>query len=230
MTERTEPGIYAALPDGAAGAMPWVLACHGSGRCAQSYRDVPFYAAQRDLALSAGYAFAACDLGPDTYGTPRGLEKLDAFYRWALKNLPVRPLAALWASSAGGAAMFRFAGAFPERVSLMLGTFPVWDLLSVTHLEIMRAAWGDLTGEALARAVAHYNPAVHPDWARVAPVVITHGRNDRAVPVEKNALALQRAVGGQVRLFLTGDGHSTEAFGLYRTPLFAEALANRCDA
>ena len=91
MTERTEPGIYAALPDGAAGAMPWVLACHGSGRCAQSYRDVPFYAAQRDLALSAGYAFAACDLGPDTYGTPRGLEKLDAFYRWALKNLPVRP-------------------------------------------------------------------------------------------------------------------------------------------
>ena len=36
MTERTEPGIYAALPDGAAGTMPWVLACHGSGRCAQS--------------------------------------------------------------------------------------------------------------------------------------------------------------------------------------------------
>ena len=50
--------------------------------------------------------------------------------------------------------MFRFAGAFPERVSLMLGTFPVWDLLSVTHLESMRAAWGGLTGEALARAVA----------------------------------------------------------------------------
>ena len=225
MIERVLKGKYIALPaDEPGAAYPWVLACHGSGRCALSYRDVPFYAKQRDIALAAGYAFAACDLELDTYGTPAGLKKLDAFYGWVVANLPVRPRAALWGSSAGGSGMFRFAGAYPARVHLLLGTFPVWDLLSVTHLASMRAAWGGLAGEMLEKAVAPYNPAAHLEWTLQVPIAIAHGRNDRAVPLEKNALALAHQVGERAHLFLTDDEHSTQACGLYETPLFRQLL------
>lgn len=223
MTERLEPGVYAALPD-ARGPLPWVLACHGSGRCAHSYRDVPFYARQREIALAAGCAFAACDLGPDAYGTPAGLNKLDKFYARMTAELPVRPRAALWGSSAGGCAMFRFASAYPGRVALLLGTFPVWDLQSVTHLGSMREAWGNLSGAALAEAVAPYNPAAHAQELPRVPIVLCHGTNDRAVPAAQNSLALARALGEGVRLFLTPDEHSTDAFGLYDTVLLAQAL------
>ena len=88
----------------------------------------------------------------------------------------------------------------------------------------MRAAWGGLEGEALEKAVAPYNPAAHLEWTLQVPIAIAHGRNDRAVPLEKNALALAHQVGERAHLFLTDDEHSTQAFGLYETPLFRQLL------
>ena len=40
----------------------------------------------------------------------------------------------------------------------------------------------------------------------------------------KNALALAHQVGERAHLFLTDDEHSTQAFGLYETPLFRQLL------
>ncbi len=224
MTEAYRDGLYTALPDGVREPLPWVLACHGSGRCALSYRDIPFYARQRDIALAAGCAFAACDLGQDTYGTPLGLDRLTAFFDRIVRTLPVRPQAALWASSAGGVVMFRFAQTHPERVALLLGTFPIWSLSSVTHLKSMRAAWGGYEGDALLRAIAPYDPARFPEKMPDIPIRVAHGLCDEIVPPGPNALALKAALGRRVSLYLTQDKHSTDAFGLYETPLFMEAL------
>lgn len=227
MKEIIEAGKYIALSDRAPKGkrIPWVLACHGSGREAASYRDVPFYRRQRDIALAAGCAFAACDMGPDTYGTPHGLALLEAFYVEVTQCLPLNGMTALWGSSAGGCSMLRFAMTHPERVRLLLGTFPVIDLRTVLHLGSMRSAWGGGDDATLLAAVSADNPMEHPEKIPPVPIVIAHGRNDKAVPIKKNALALQRALGEErVRLFITEDEHSTQAFGLYETPLYAQAL------
>lgn len=226
MREIVAPGRYVAMPDSAPERdIPWVMACHGSGREALSYRDVPFYRRQRDIALAEGCVFASCSMGADTYGTERGLSMLEAFYDQVRTCLPVRKKTALWGSSAGGCVMLRFAMAHPERVALLLGTFPVIDPRSVFHLESMRSAWGNLSDAALLEKIASWNPIEHGACWPDVPIVIAHGRRDRAVPVEKNALALEKLLGERVRLFITNDEHSTSAFGLYDTPLYAQALA-----
>ena len=229
MREIVEPGKYIALPDESVD-QPWVLACHGSGREAHSYREVPFYRQQRDIALEAGCAFAACDMGPDTYGTPRGLEVLEAFYEECIARFPLRKTLALWGSSAGGCSMFRFAMAHPERVELLMGTFPVIDLSGELHLKSMRNAWGGGDDAALLDAIEPYNPMTHLELLPDVPIVIAHGTSDVAVPIEKNALALQKALGERVRLFITNDEHSTSAFGLYETPLYGQAIAQMVNA
>lgn len=226
MIERVlfDGAAYIALPDARRERFAWVLACHGSGRKAMSYRDVPFYAAQRDIALKCGCAFAACDLGRDTFGTPEGVKKLDAFYNYMLETQPVYTKLALWGSSAGGLSMFAFARAYPERVKLMLGTFPIWDMTSVTRLDSLKNAWGGLKGDALLSAITPHNPSVHANELPGAPIVVLHGLNDKAVPAELNALALKRALPDQVSLHITQDEHSTQAFSLYDTPLLNAAL------
>ena len=210
---------YIALPD--APAKKVVFACHGSGRCAVSYRDVPFYARQKEIALACGCAFAAVDMGPDTYGTPKGLEILEGFYARIVEEYGFDKSAAFWASSAGGCAMFNFAARNPECVALMLGIFPVWDLKSVTHLKSMRAAWHLNEGEL---PPDEYNPACRLAELPNVPIVIAQGTNDKAVPPEKNSMALKSALGDRVTLFMTADEHSTEAFGLYETDIFEKAL------
>ncbi len=225
MIESYEDGIYVAMPDNAvSGRLSWVLACHGSGRCALSYRDVPFYARQRDIAINAGFCFVACDMGPDTYGTPRGLYILDKSYEYIEKNYHVYHKAALWASSAGGCVMFRFAQTYPDRVALLMGIFPIWDMSSGIHLKSMQNAWGGLCGDELLQRITPYNPANHPELLPNIPIVIAQGLNDRAVSPRDNSLMLKATLGDCVMLHLTDDEHSAEAFGLYDTPLFSNAM------
>ncbi len=216
--------VYIALPDSQTAPLAWVLACHGSGRNALSYRDVPFYAKQRDIALAVGYAFFACDLGKATYGTPEGIAQLEQFYEWAVRTYALDSRCVLWASSAGGSCMFRFAMLHPSNMRLLIGTFPVWDLSSVMELSSMRAAWGNENREDLLNAIAPYNPASHSRMLPNVPIVICQGINDKAVPPEQNSLALKQLFPDRVSLHITEDTHSTEAFSLYDTPLLSEAL------
>lgn len=207
--------IYLALPSRAMEGNPWVLACHGSGREARSYRDVPFYRKQRDLTLEAGCAFACVSNGSDTWGTERGLQRLGLTYAYLIEAYGLAARYGLWGSSAGGAAMFRFAQQYPQRAALLLGIFPVWDLRAQTDLPSYQQAF---------RHEAPVNPADSPQLLADVPVVIAQGLRDECVPAHRNALRVKEALGERVQLHLTRDGHSTDAWALYSTPLFLQAL------
>lgn len=209
--------VYLASPD--VPVRRWVMGIHGSGREALSYRDVPFYARQRDLALENGCAFAAISMGQDVWAKDAGFQRILALYDWmtahgfAGRCVPM-------ASSAGGSQMFRFAQEYPERISALVGIFTVWDVEKIT-LPSLEKAWG-LEGEILRRTVERNNPARNAHKLPDVPIVLCHGLNDTAVPVSDHSLALARLV--PVQLHMTHEGHSTQSFGMYDTPLIADVL------
>jgi len=209
--------VYLASPD--APVRHWVMGIHGSGREALSYRDVPFYALQRDLALENGCAFSAISLDQDVWAKDEGFQKILALYNWmtaqgfANRCVPM-------ASSAGGCQMFRFAQEYPERVSALVGIFTVWDVEKIS-LPSLEKAWG-LEGESLRNAVERSNPARNVQKLPDVPIVLCHGLNDTAVPASDHSLALARLA--PVQIHLTREGHSTQAFSLYDTPLIAYVL------
>lgn len=208
---------YLASPD--VPVRHWVMGIHGSGRGALSYRDVPFYARQRDLALENGCAFAAISMGQDVWAKDEGFQKILALHEWMTANGYMERCVPM-ASSAGGCQMFRFAQEYPQRVSALVGIFTVWDVEKIT-LASLQKAWG-LEGEALYAMLGKNNPARHADRLPSVPIVLCHGLNDTAVPIAEHSLALAQLV--PVQLHTTADGHSTQAFGMYDTPLLADVL------
>ncbi|SKB97082.1 hypothetical protein SAMN05660226_04073 [Parapedobacter luteus] len=70
--------VYIAMPPITQDGYRVVLALHGSGREARSYKPGDskanaFYVRQRDLAVKNGYLFVVVSNGSDTWGTDRGL-------------------------------------------------------------------------------------------------------------------------------------------------------------
>ncbi len=209
--------VYLACPDRP--SRSWVMGIHGSGREALSYRDVPFYSRQRDLALESGCAFAAISMGQAVWAREEGFERILALHGWMVAQ-GYRRRCIPMASSAGGCQMFRLAETKPEYIAALIGIFPVWDVEKIT-LPSLAAAWG-LESDALHSSLQAVNPARHPERLPDVPIVLCHGLNDSAVPVADHALALARV--RPIQLHMTADGHSTQAFHLYDTPLIAEAL------
>lgn len=209
--------VYLAMPDGA--SRKWTMGIHGSGRDALCYRDVPFYAAQCDLALASGCAFAAVSLGQAVWGREDGFALLLQLYRWMVARGYDKRFVPM-ASSAGGCQMYWYAQHHPCQIAALVGIFPVWDMRRV-HLRSMEAAWGAV-GEALQSLIAPRNPAVQPEPLPAVPIVICHGIADAAVPVHAHTLRL--AARYPTDLHLTGDGHCTRAFSLYETPMIAHVL------
>lgn len=209
--------VYLALPEAPPG--PWVMGVHGSGREALSYRDVPFYARQRDFALQNGCAFAAVSMGQKVWAMQEGFEKLEALHAWMTAHGYDKKCVPM-ASSAGGTQMYRFAEIYPERIAALIGIFTVWDVEKI-RLKSLERAWG-LEGDALQAAVTPRNPARHPEKLPDVPIVICHGLNDTAVPIAEHTLALAKVK--PIRLFMTAEGHSTQSFGLYENPLIDQAL------
>ena len=210
--------VYLAFPD--VPVRHWVMGIHGSGREALSYRDVPFYACQRDLALANGCAFAAISMGQDVWAKDEGYQKILALYDWMTAQGYLRQCVPM-ASSAGGCQMFRFAQEYPERISKLIGIFTVWDVEKIT-LSSLEKAWG-LQGDALRKSVAQNNPARYAHKLPQVPIVLCHGLSDNAVPIRDHSLALAQLV--PVQLHMTAGGHSTQAFDIYHTPLIAHALS-----
>lgn len=223
--------VYAALPRQAVegASCPLLIALHGSGRNAQSYRDVAFYRTQRDLALSCGYIFASVTNGPDTYGQPDGLENVEKLYRWMQEHYRVSGKVALWGSSAGGLMMHRFFRRHREEVSLLLGIFPIFDPAGMPLLESMMRAFDASDREDLLRKAGRIGllpDAFEHGLYKGVKVVVAHGRQDTAVPFSQS-LKLQKQVqrdGGEMLLIEKPGGHSTENTALYETPFFRSAL------
>lgn len=204
------------------GAPParWVLAVHGSGRSAQSYSEVPFYRRQRDIVHAAELGFAVVSLGQDVWGRPEGMHDLCLAADWVEGHLGVSRLA-LWATSAGGSLMFRYAQCFPARVALMLGMFPVWNLEACAGHESCMRVWETEDEAVLKRALEPVNPARFAPPAQ--PLVICQGLADTVVPAGQHMHMLQ-ALRPLLLHETASDGHSTGAFALYDTPLLSEAL------
>lgn len=192
-----------------------VIAVHGSGRNALDYRDTPFYSRQRDMVLENGCVFAALSNRYDTWGTDDGLYNLNLLTDLLRQRYGVNKVA-LWATSAGGVLANRMVRNYPEKVLLVIGTFPVYDLAAEFHLVTCRWGWHTEDKTEFQRLITGKNPADFPDALKDHPYYITHGTADTAVPIEANAYKMQRDVGSNITLqVIEGGVHSTENFDFY---------------
>ena len=221
--------VYIALPEeyGNGETFPLLIALHGSGREALSYRDVPFYAMQRDIALQCGYVFAAVSNGPDTYGLDAGFKNAELLYRYMHENYSLYDRSALWASSAGGFMMHRLYRENPDIFGLLLGTFPVFDPLTIKPIASMLAAFDAKTDDEFYRNARYLSPKFFEnDIYKNAHIVIAHGIHDEAVPISQSE-GLKEQVqkyGGKMELIKKPGGHSIQNFALYDTDCFHNAL------
>jgi len=211
--------VYLAIPENSRKPLPAVVAIHGSHRGALDYRDTPFYARQRDMALSHGYLFACVDNGPDTWGLDDGLynNQLLLDYLWA--HYPIASAVTLWATSAGGTLACRLAARQPERICRMIGTFPVYDLeAAFRDLPSCRQAWGTEDAAEFRKKIQGRNPAQFPEKLTGIPYYISHGDMDDAVPIADHSLRLQREAGSCVQVErIPGGTHGTGNMAFYKT-------------
>jgi len=198
---------------------PVLLALHGSGRHALSYRDIPFYSTQRDCALNNGYIFLALSNGPDAWGLDDGLENIVRLYSFVQRRYRVRLKWVLWGTSAGGVMMHRMVREHGEKVQGIIGTFPVYDLEeSFNRLPSCRKGWGANNLKELRRKIHGRNPPQFIEHLAYHEYLIIQGRDDEVVPPELHSIRFRSevdALGGNVRLVLIDGGHSIENYAVY---------------
>ena len=215
---KSDGSYYIAMPKNIPAGMklPVVIAVHGSGRGALDYRDTPFYAEQKNIALANGYIFAAISNGSDTWGLDTGLENLNAFYDFLIANYPVQEKAALWATSAGGTLTNRMVKDHPEKVSFVLGTFPVYDLIAGFNVNSCKTAWGTTDLEAFKTLIDGKNPAQFPEALKNHDYYIAQGDADTAVPLADHSQKMVADVGSNVHLqVIEGGVHGTSDYSFY---------------
>ena len=205
--------VYAATANPVRGT---VVALHGSGRSAESYRRIPFYRYQRDRALRSGFRFVALSNGPDTWGRDAGLDNVLLLID-RLGNGGTGVPTVLWATSAGGVLAHRTASR--RSISGIILTFAVYDLESTFETSKgCAAAWGAGTRSEFLTAIAGRNP---PDFvADVAycPCIAGHGLDDAVVPYHSNTARLAddlRRHHGSVEVRTCTGGHSTDNYEVY---------------
>jgi len=204
------------LPDGWDGES-MVLALHGSGRGTQSYDEVPFYIRQKELALGEGYAFAILQNMQDTYGTDIGYHNVCLAAEELLTNWTHGEKLTLWATSAGGVGMYRYAAEHAENVRALIGTFAVFDTEKVFPvLASCRKAWGadGKTAEEIAKIVEGKNPGKMLDALRGIPIYLAHGTADKSVPIELSAQIAADELGAFLHR-IEGGVHGLEDYRYY---------------
>lgn len=221
--------VYLALPDGPLlEGIPLVVGLHGSGRDSLSYREIPFYRRQRDMALWSGCPFASVSNGPDAWGLDDGLVNLVLLLDDVGRRHPIGSSCVLWATSAGGVLMHRMVKEHPASVRLAIGTFPVYDLLcSFPRSAGCGRAWKASNLEELAERTTGRNPPGFVENLVGHEYLIGHGAGDSVVPIRENSIRFRdeaNALGGQVRLMESGGGHSIENYAVYGHGELEEAL------
>lgn len=215
--------MYAATANTVRGT---VIALHGSGRSAESYRRIPFYRYQRDRALRSGFRFVALSNGPDTWGRDAGLENvLLLIDRLAERGAGIPTV--LWATSAGGVLAHRVAT--HRSISGMILTFAVYDLESTFDTSKgCAAAWGAGDGAEFLAAIAGRNPPSFVAEVAYCPCIAGHGRDDAVVPYHSNTARLAadlRHHRGSIEVRTCAGGHSTDNFEVYDDEAIERFLA-----
>ena len=186
-----------------------VIAVHGSGRGALDYKNTPFYAKQRDISIENGCLFATISNCSDTWGLDDGLYNLNLLVDYIVSNYHIKTKVALWATSAGGTLTNRMVIENSEKIELVIGTFPVYDLNAAFELNSCKKAWFDKSE----------NPFDIPSFSHSLKTVnyyIAHGDNDDVVPLEKHSLKLSMDLRDNVFLeIIKGGEHSTDNYAFY---------------
>jgi len=208
-----------------------IIAIHGSGRNALSYKYVDFYKYQRDIALCKGYVFASISNDKDSWGLDDGLFNVNLLCNYLKENHNAKEKFALWGTSAGGVLMNRMVKEYPNKVNFLIGTFPVYDLLiEFNVLNMCRSAWGTEDKEEFMKLIQGKNPADFPYALTNHTYYISHGLYDAAVPAQQNSIRMRDEVnahGGNINLDLVTGGHSTSNYNVYDSILTKLPLADK---
>jgi pimeloyl-ACP methyl ester carboxylesterase len=162
--------------------------------------------------LAAGIAVAGIDVG-ESYGSPSGREKFDAFYHYLVTSRNFASKPALLARSRGGLMHYSWAAANPELVSCIAGIYPVCNLASYPGINRACEAYG-LNAEQLQADLAKFNPIDRLETIAAAkvPIFHIHGDQDEVVPLDANSLLVAnryRAFMGEIELeIVEGQGHN----------------------
>lgn len=164
--------------------------------------------------LAAGIAVAGVDVG-EAYGSPQSHVVFDALYDRLTKQKNFAPKPVLFGRSRGGLWVSSYAIAHPERVSGIIGIYPVYDFRTYPGLAAAAPAYG-LTEAELTSRQNEFNPIARIDVLVKAkiPFAIIHGDDDKVVPLKENSAELQqryKAAGQEalIKLIIAkGQGHN----------------------
>lgn len=224
--------VYIALPDdfNYVNKYPLLIALHGSGREAFSYRDIPFYIKQRDMAIECGYIFATVSNGTNTFGTDEGYNNFVKLYEYMKDNYKIYDSISLFSSSAGGLLMHRIYRNIPDVVGLLMGVFPLFDPTVMPPIKSLLNAYNATDTKELMSKVQHLNPRKYPlDIYKKTKIVISHGLADELVPVSQSEKLLKQVIefGGDMTLYKSSGGHSINNIAIYDTEMFITALIDQ---
>ncbi len=161
--------------------------------------------------LDAGFFIAGVEVG-ESYGSPKGTETYETFYKYVVESFNLSPKAALLPQSRGGLMLYNWAVEHPESVACVAGIYTVCSFTSYPGVDNAAPAY-EMTPEALQAALKEYDPIerLAPLAKAKVPIFHIHGDTDTVVPIENNAGELverYKALGGHATLkVVPGKGH-----------------------
>jgi pimeloyl-ACP methyl ester carboxylesterase len=164
--------------------------------------------------LAAGIAVAGVDVG-EAYGSPASHEVFNGLYRELTANRGFAKRPCLFGRSRGGLWVSSWAITQPERVSGMIGIYPVFDFRTYPGVDKAAPAYGLPTAELVRRA-ADLNPIERVGvLARAGvPAALIHGDVDTVVPLAENSARFVQQYEGAGKadlvklIVLKGQGHN----------------------
>ncbi|MDP6118012.1 MAG: prolyl oligopeptidase family serine peptidase [Planctomycetota bacterium] len=142
--------------------------------------------------LATGIAVAGVDVG-ESYGSPKGRETYNAFYRLLTEERGFAAQASLLARSRGGLMLYCWAAENAEKVKCITGIYPVCSIASYPGLKRACGAY-EMTADGLKTKLKEHNPVdrlASLVKAKV-PIFHIHGDVDRVVPLDANSGAVAK--------------------------------------
>lgn len=161
--------------------------------------------------LDAGFYIAGVDVG-ESYGSPKGTETYQAFYKYVVETFQLSPKACLLPQSRGGLMLYNWAVEHPDSVSCVAGIYSVCSFTSYPGVDKAAPAY-EMTPEALQATLKDHDPIerLAPLAKAKVPIFHIHGDADVVVPLERNAGELvkrYKMLGGPATLkIVPGKGH-----------------------